>query len=470
MGGQTHRPRKHGQFSIAGPPARVFRGAARQFGAKIVDYQSCNLGDASTIFSREASFFPASSRYILDNQYDAWAGSGLNWVLKDYILFHLAGADAFYHEEGNDIFWKPGGNSAGDGFPVDLSPRGRITDAVVHVAASHLRGTQYTPVAFLLDEAHGYSQEMFQPGAFGLDPQLNPALLTPGRHFDSIRGWFDIAWYPAPETQNEPATAIRQAYVNGIFGDMFDVIVTAPNKSKIAATYPVLIAAGEVNLSEEWGRVLDGYMHQGGALVVSADQFTGPGVAALALPEMAAEAEASAFNWSANNQVPYASNIFRYRSPAVADGQILATTPDGKPLTVSYTRGKGKLIFTGVPMGLGIDRRPVPILSLLMQQLTEKLMPVRVSGDVEWTLNHLDDGGWVVGLLNNSGINKPQHGVNPTDLSQARQVQIWSQFNVAASSEWMADDHIEWRPINHGCSKAEMTIPAGGVRLVQLHE
>ena len=174
------------------------RGAARQFGAQVVDYQSCNLGDASTIFNRESLFYPASSRYILDNQYDAWAGCGVNWVLKDYLLFHLAGADAFYHEEGGDIYWKPGGNSAGDGFPIELSPRGRVTSAAMNLARSHPRGTQFTPVAFLLDEAHGYSQESYQPGAFGLDPSLNPKLLARGAHFDSIRGWFDIAYYPAP--------------------------------------------------------------------------------------------------------------------------------------------------------------------------------------------------------------------------------------------------------------------------------
>ena len=84
----------------------------------MADYQSANLGDSATMFSREAFFYPASSRYVLDNQYDAWAGAGVNWLLKDYLLFHLAGVDAFYNEQGVDIFWKPGGNSAGDAFPV----------------------------------------------------------------------------------------------------------------------------------------------------------------------------------------------------------------------------------------------------------------------------------------------------------------------------------------------------------------
>ena len=97
------------------------RGAARQFGARIVDYQSCNLGDAATMYSREAFFYPASSRYILDNQYDAWAGAGTNWLLKDYLLWYLAGAEAFYHEEGVDIFWKPGGYSMAPGYDTTIN-------------------------------------------------------------------------------------------------------------------------------------------------------------------------------------------------------------------------------------------------------------------------------------------------------------------------------------------------------------
>ena len=107
-----------------------------------------------------------------------------------------------------------------------------------HLVQTHPRGTQLTPIAFLVDEAHGYTQERFEPGAFGLDPETQPGVLATGRHEAALRGWFDIAYYPAPETQNEPATAIRQTYVNGVFGDIFDVIVNAPGHTAITTTYP----------------------------------------------------------------------------------------------------------------------------------------------------------------------------------------------------------------------------------------
>ena len=424
------------------------RGAARQFGGGVVDYQSCNLGDASTIFSRESQMYPGNARFIFDNSYDAWAGCGVNWVLKDYLLFHIAGADAFYHEEGQDIFWKPGGNSAGDAFPIGLSPRGRVTEAFIvnTCAIASAARSQYTPIAFLLDEAHGWSQEAFQPGAFGFDPTLNPAVLSQGTHEASIRGWFDVAYYPAPETQNEPSSAIRQTFVNGIFGDIFDVIVTAPKHSAIAASYPVLIAAGGVTVSQEWGAALKSYVESGGTLVVCDGQFTGPGVAALELPAPGAEAQAASLEWKVAEQT-VASNVFRYRPLPERAGHVLATA-DGKPIAVAIDRGRGRLIFVAVHMGLGIDQRPVPLLPLLMRHLTPGLLPIRVSGDIEWAVNRLDNGGWLVTLLNNRGVMKPQHGVLPTDYRQAQTVRIDADFNVGRSDEMGGPRaHLDWNAV-----------------------
>lgn len=443
------------------------RGAARQFGARVVDYQSANLGDAATMFSRQAFFYPGSSRYVLDNQYDVWAGAGVNWLLKDYLLFHVAGVDAFYNEQGVDLFWKPGGNSAGDDFPIQLSPKGKVAEAVQRLAREHPRGTQYTPVAFLLDEAHGWAQERFQPGAFGLDPQWNPAVLTPGRHEAALRGWFDVAYYPAPETQNEPASAVRQTYVSGTFGELFDVIVNAPGRTAIARAYPVLIAAGEVPLSQEWGKALRDYVQQGGTLVACAGTFSGPGARELPLSAAAGPLrEAGAFTWTATGS-PVASNVYHYQ-PLDPGGQTLAAAPDRSPVAVRRPLGKGSLIEIAVPLGLGIDDRPVPLLALLMRESAIGLAPISVAGDVEWALNRLDDGGWLVTLLNNHGVIKPQHGVLPTDHHAAQRVTLRTGFRVKNSREWLTESAVGWETEGRG-SKAEVTVPAGGVRMVEVH-
>ena len=436
------------------------RGAARQFSCEFADYQSCNLGDSATMFSREAYFFPASSRYILDNSYYAFAGAGVNWLWKDYVLFHFAGVSAFYNEQGIDLFWKPGGNSAGDDAPVQLSPKGKVAEAALRLAREHPRGTQVTPVAFLLDEAHGWAQERFEPGAFSLHPALNPTVLTPGRHEAALRGWFDVAYFPAPETQNRPAFGGAQTFANGIFGDMFDVIVTAPARTAILPSYRVVIAAGEITLSAEWGRALREFMEKGGTLVVCDGTMSGPGAAEVGLPAMEEQAVTmDSFVWPPGGRV--ASQVFRARPIfATASDRVLAAS-DGKAIAALTPRGAGRLITVSVPLGLGIDDRPVPLLGLLLRNVTEGLMPVQARGDVEWLLNRLDDGRWIIALLNNAGIDKPQHGIMPTRHEEVRRVELHADFNVRAARELLTGAEVPWKE-----KSAVLEVPAGAGRVV----
>ncbi|HEY0455968.1 MAG TPA: hypothetical protein VGE41_06305 [Verrucomicrobiae bacterium] len=440
------------------------RGAARQFGARIVNYQSCNLGDAATMYSRQAFLYPASSKFIWDNSYDAWAGAGHHWLLKDYLLWYLAGVDAYYNEQGVDMFWKPGGNVAGDSFPVELSPKGRTAEAFMKISGKHPRGNQFTPVAIFMDEAHGWSQERFHPGGFQLDPELNLALLKPGKHEAAIRGMFDIAYYPAPETQNEAASAIRQTFVSGIFGDIFDVIVNAADHTKTLSTYPITFAAGEVPISAEWGDALLKYMQQGGTFVAAAEQLSGPGVEALGLPKLGALQETDAMVWNASGE-SLPSQVYRYYAIASGKDKVLAKSARGEPVIISRAIGKGMLVFIATPLGIGLDERPIPGMALLMRQLSDGLMPVRVKGEVEWTLDKLSDGGWLVGLFNNRGVIKPQHGVLPTNHREVAEVELEAGWPIAKSTEWVTETVMDWQ----GGERTKLTLPAGAVRLVAIY-
>src|SRR5262249_49805185 len=109
------------------------RGAARQHGGLTATYRSCNFGDSSTIFSIGSSF--SSPRNILDNYYSVFAGAGMTWYKMDIWYQYMAGSSMFYHEQGFDEFWKPGGTTIAGVREVQLSPKGQLVDRFLRLTA-----------------------------------------------------------------------------------------------------------------------------------------------------------------------------------------------------------------------------------------------------------------------------------------------------------------------------------------------
>lgn len=190
------------------------RGAARQYGGNFLYYHAPNFGDTATTFTKAQNF--AGPDNFFHTRYGATMGPSLSWYRKSYYFYYMSGASAIYLEQGHDQFFKPG---PGDN-PFQLNPLGRITDEFMRFAEKHPeRGTPYTPVAFLLDPAHGWEMTDYPQWPFGVS-QIN-------RGDRALRELFGVAYYPGLVNEGEPASADRQAFVNGIFGDIFDVLVAS---------------------------------------------------------------------------------------------------------------------------------------------------------------------------------------------------------------------------------------------------
>lgn len=190
------------------------RGAARQYGGSFLYYHAPNFGDTATTFTKAQNF--AGPDNFFHSRYGATMGPSLSWYRKSYYLYYMSGASAIYLEQGHDQFFKPG---PGDN-PFQLNPLGRITDEFMRFAEKHPdRGTPYTPVAFLLDPAHGWDMTDYPQWPFGVS-QIN-------RGDRALRELFGVAYYPGLVNEGEPATADRQTFVNGVFGDIFDVLVAS---------------------------------------------------------------------------------------------------------------------------------------------------------------------------------------------------------------------------------------------------
>src|SRR5207237_8912231 len=137
---------------------------------------------------------------------------------------------------------------------------------------------------------------------------------------------------------------------------------------------------GEIFSAEGCGRAFRQDLAGGATLVLCAKQMSGPGTAALALPALGKETQASSFVWN-HTRASIQSQLFRFRPVYGAEDRVLATA-NSEPLAVMHSVGQGRLIFLGVPLGIGLDERPVPVLPILLVQLVPGLLPITVSGDV----------------------------------------------------------------------------------------
>lgn len=442
------------------------RGSARQWGNLTATYRSCNFGDASTIFSDAQSYHAPKNFY--DNFYSVISGAGMTWYKMDIWYQYMAGAAMFYHEQGFDEYWQPGGTTAAGLYEVQLSPKGKLVDRFLRATAAEPdRGAPFTPVAFLVDYAHGWEPAPFWPNSFKNWHENQERFLF-SDHEKMLEQYFWTAFHPIGAASEQPMTATNEVFVPGVFGDIFDVILAYPDVAKWRTidTYPVVIAAGDIELTAAEGQRLAQYVQSGGTLVVADAQFTGPGVAALALPAPGTVLEGYGYRWLASGQVQ-PSQLFRFKEIPTSVGaekwRPLATTPDGKTFCAAVDRGAGRLIYLSVPRGLGIDRSVHPVVPRLIAHLSSGLMPIEVQGDVEWLVNRTSTG-WAVTLMNPAGQDKPQHGITPTDYRQNRRVTIRTRLPLTSARDRLLSED----PLTVKANAVQLEVPAGSVRIIEL--
>jgi hypothetical protein len=453
------------QASMLGMRTAFLRGAARQHGRKTATYRSCNFGDAGNIFTAETHWYTKPEN-LFDNYYSVFSGAGMTWYKFDIWYQYMAGSALFYHEQGFDEFWTPGGTDAAGNWGLQLSPKGKLVDRFLRLTASSEnfdRGTPFTPAAILVDFAHGWDPASFTPRHWGQQSSASAPATKLDLHDKSMHGLFWTAYHPIGIEEQKPLTALNETYLHGLFGDIFDVVYAYPDTKLWTTidTYPVTFVAGDIKLTAAEGARLEQYIEQGGTLVVAEGQFQGPGATELDLPKAGAEGETASYTWALDRKA-HSSQRFRYHP--IVGGRTLATVGD-RVIAAAFDRGEGRLIYLSVPYALGIDQEPVPVLAQLMAHATRDLMPFEVQGDVEWSVNR-NRTGWMVTLLNAAGQIKPQHGIFPTDFRENRTVRIVCRVPVkGALDRLLPSDSLEVKDNATPC-----TVEAGGVRIIEIHD
>ncbi|MBI2192522.1 MAG: hypothetical protein HYU36_11115 [Planctomycetes bacterium] len=439
----------------------LLRGAARQNKAMFFSYRSGNFGDSSADFGANPQFNKPGQ--IFDNFYGVYSGAGMTWWKLDGWYLYMAGSAMFYQEGGGDNFWKPGGLTAAGQYDVQLSPRGKLDDRLLRLTLEEPdRGVPVTPVAILLDYAHGWSATPYWPSLFRSRSERWTYVGNP--HVRNIHEVLWLAYHPIGPRSQEPLTALTETFVPGVFGDIFDVIYAYPDVDRwdLIDTYSVVIVGGDIELTKAEGKRLKKYLRDGGTLMVAEGQLGGPGAEELDLPKLGEIREAEGYRWM-DGPATQPSQRYRFRPVQEKRVRTLAATPDGQPLCIADEQGKGRLVFLSVPYGLGIDQQAVPMAARLLVHLTRGVMPLEVDGDVEWMVNRAEES-WLVTLINPFGDLKPQQGIFPTDFRENRTVRIRSQ--VAITAAWdrlLKADRFEVKD-----NQLTVEVPAGGVRIIEL--
>src|SRR5437762_1459532 len=310
------------------------RGAARQYGGAFLYYHAPNFGDTATTFTKAQNF--AGPDNFFHSRYGATMGPSLSWYRKSYYLYYMSGASAIYLEQGFDQFFKPGPGE----HPFQLNPLGRITDEFVRFAMRHTdRGEPYAPIAFLLDPAHGWEMTDYPQWPFEVS-QIN--------HSDrALRELFGAAYYPGPVREGEPATGERQAFVPGVFGNIFDVLVAAETHKDAIDSYRALIVGGRIDWTNTWTRKLEDYVRSGGVVVLNAAQVKGLPSQLLGVRLTGTTGESHNARCLSPGEPPQDlhGQIFRYEQLDLKGAEVLMSTPSDNPLGTVNRVGRGNLIF-----------------------------------------------------------------------------------------------------------------------------
>jgi hypothetical protein len=233
--------------------------------------------------------------------------------------------------------------------------------------------------------------------------------------------------------------------------------------------YRAIVIGGEVELSPKWIQRLTAYIKSGGTLVINSAQAKDVPIELLGVRLTGEKGEAHNARCLSPGEPEQNLNgqIFRYEKVELKGALPLITSTNGEPFVTVNRVGKGSVVFVALPDLLGEDERMTPFAAHLLAHVFADATPVKVRGDVEYLVNR-NEKGWVVTLLNNNGVFKPQQGMAQVDRSAIATATITVTGQpVQKAWDWINEKEVEVRQ-QGGQNGVTVTIAPGSLAIIEL--
>ena len=231
--------------------------------------------------------------------------------------------------------------------------------------------------------------------------------------------------------------------------------------------YRAVVVGGTIEWSKLWVQRLTDYVKSGGTVVVNSAQINGLPTELLGVRLTGATAQAhNALCLSTGEPAQDLSGqIFRYERLELQGAVALITTTGGDPLVTVNKLGKGSIVFAAVADLLGEDERITPFAAHMLAHVFADATPIKVRGDVEYLVNR-NENGWVVTLINNNGVFKPQQGMSQVD----RRAYVTATITLTGKPILKATDWTNGKEVqvDSGLNSVTVTIAPGDLAIIEL--
>lgn len=238
------------------------------------------------------------------------------------------------------------------------------------------RGRPFVPFALLVPANRGYTRKTgkafdrydYTRADYSLDALMSV-----------------ILDFPANRRAENFTNHVERVMANSPYGDCFDVLTPdfadASAFARAIGDYRIAFLVGDYGRNPALERILQNYVENGGWLVMSvAQQETFPIV-----PSRLKQMSNAAFS-----------------SAEIGQGRVIVgRTPHFVPWFGDDEAGRQKALRS-TRIGASVD---FPELKGLLDELKERVLPIRVTGAVQYGINQVEDG-WLVYLINNAGVVK----------------------------------------------------------------